>query len=164
MEVPAMLARESLKQYLSANGVSFEEQHHPLAYTAQGVANAEHAPGKVVAKVTIAKANGELIMLVLPASERVDFEKVKNIVGREVSLASESDFARAFPDCETGAMPPFGHLYGLRVYVDRVLAGDEHIIFNEGTHTDTLKIRYGDYERLEHPVVADFAAAHTGSA
>jgi Ala-tRNA(Pro) deacylase len=164
MEVHAMLARDSLKKYLSENGVTFEEQHHSLAYTAQDVANAEHTPGKIVAKVTMAKANGELIMLVLPASNRVDFDKVKNIVGREVSLATESDFARVFPDCEIGAMPPFGHLYGLRVYVDRVLTDDEYIVFNEGTHTDTLKIRYGDYERLEHPVVADFAATRTGRA
>ena len=66
-----------------------------------------------------------------------------------------------FADCETGAMPPFGHLYGLTVYVDRALTDDDHIIFNEGTHTDTLKIRYADYERLEHPVVADFTATRT---
>jgi Ala-tRNA(Pro) deacylase len=157
-----MPARESLKQYLSDNGVTFEEHHHSLAYTAQAVANAEHTPGNIVAKVTIARADGELIMLVLPASRRVDFEKVNNILGREVSLATESEFADVFPDCETGAMPPFGHLYGLRVYVDRVLADDDYIIFNEGTHTDTLKIRYADYERLEHPVVAEFAAARTG--
>jgi Ala-tRNA(Pro) deacylase len=158
-----MSPRDSLQQYLTENRITFEEQHHALSYTAQGVANAEHTPGKDVAKVTIAKANGELIMLVLPASERVDFDKVKDIVGREVSLATESDFARVFPDCEIGAMPPFGHLYGLRVYVDRLLADDEHIIFNDGTHTDTLKIRYEDYERLEHPVVADFAAKHTAA-
>lgn len=157
-----MSARESLKQYLSDNGVTFEEHHHSLAYTAQDVANAEHTPGNVVAKVTIARAEGELIMLVLPASRRVDFEKVNDILGREVSLAAESEFADVFPDCETGAMPPFGHLYGLRVYVDRELADDDYIIFNEGTHTDTLKIRYADYERLEHPVLAEFAAARTG--
>jgi Ala-tRNA(Pro) deacylase len=156
-----MSARESLKQYLSDNGVTFEEHHHSVAYTAQDVANAEHTPGHIVAKVTIARADGELVMLVLPASKRVDFAKINNILGREVSLATESEFAGVFADCETGAMPPFGHLYGLTVYVDRALTDDDHIIFNEGTHTDTLKIRYADYERLEHPVVADFTATRT---
>ena len=159
-----MSAKDSLKQYLSDNGVMFEEQHHSLAYTAQDVANVEHVPGKFVAKVTMAKANGDLIMLVLPAPTRVDFDKVKSVIGREVHLATESEFASAFPDCEVGAIPPFGHLYGVRVYVDRALTDDEYIIFNEGTHTDTLKIRYTDYERLEHPVVADFAAGRQGRA
>lgn len=153
-----MPARDSLKEYLSDNGVWFEEQRHSLAYTAQEVANAEHVPGKFVAKVTMAKANGDLIMLVLPAPTRVDLQKVKAMLGREVRLATEDEFTVTFPDCEVGAMPPFGHLYGVPVYVERRLTDDDYIIFNEGTHTDTLKIRYADYERLVHPVVADFAA------
>ena len=153
-----MPARDSLKEYLSDNGVWFEEQRHPLAYTAQEVANAEHVPGKFVAKVTMAKANNDLIMLVLPAPTRVDLQKVKAMLGREVRLATEDEFTVAFPDCQVGAMPPLGHLYGVPVYVERRLTDDDYIIFNEGTHTDTLKIRYADYERLVHPVVADFAA------
>jgi Ala-tRNA(Pro) deacylase len=159
-----MPAKDSLKQYLSDNGVDFEEQHHRLAYTAQEVANAGHTPGKHVAKVTMTKTDGELIMLVLPACTRVNFDKLKNILGREAYLATESDFAHLFPDCEVGAMPPFGHFYGLRVYVDPVLADDEFIVFNDGTHTDTLKIRYADYERLEHPVLAEFASTRSGRA
>jgi Ala-tRNA(Pro) deacylase len=153
-----MPAKDSLKEYLSHHGVWFEEQRHPLAYTAQEVANAEHVPGKFIAKVTMAKANGDLIMLVLPAPTRVDLQKVKAMLGREVRLATEDEFTAAFPDCEVGAMPPFGHLYGVPVYVERRLTDDDYIIFNEGTHTETLKIRYADYERLVHPVVADFAA------
>ena len=159
-----MSAKDSLKQYLSDKGVVFEEQHHSLVYTAQDVANVEHVPGKFVAKVTIAKTNGELIMLVLPAPTRVDFDKIKGLIGREVRLAAEPEFAQAFPDCEIGAMPPFGHLYGMPVYVERALTDDNYIIFNEGTHSDTLKIRYADYEQLEHPVVADFAARRQGQA
>ena len=159
-----MSAMDSLKKYLNDNGIQFEEHHHPVAYTAQDVANAEHVTAKSVAKVTMAKANGELVMLVLPACNRADFDKVRNILGREVCLATEAEFSQVFSDCEIGAMPPFGHFYGLRVYVDRTLTDDEHIIFNEGTHTDTLKIRYADYERLEHPVVADFAATRPSRA
>lgn len=155
-----MQCKERLEAYLRQNGVPFETQHHRVAYTAQHVADAEHAPGKLVAKVVMVLADDRLAMLALPAPYRVDFGKAAAALGAKgIRLAGESEFSRVFPDCEVGAMPPFGNLYGLPVYVDRTLAEDERIIFQSGTHTDTMSVKYGDFARLVEPIVADLTIA-----
>ena len=153
-----MRCKERLQEYLAANGVNFESEHHRVAYTAQDVAAAEHVPGRQVAKVVVAMTDGGAVMLALPATKRVDLEKARRELGAdEVRLAKEEEFAALFPDCEVGAMPPFGNLYGLPVYVDRALARVPEIVFQAGTHTETMRIRYADYERLVQPRVGDFA-------
>jgi Ala-tRNA(Pro) deacylase len=157
-EEVAMGAKERLEEYLRDEGVGFEEHQHPEAFTSQEVAAAEHVPGRMVAKVVVVMADGDLIMLVLPGHHHVDLNRASEAIGRQVRLATEEEFAPAFPDCEPGAMPPFGNLYGLPVYADRELAANERIVFDAGTHTDTMSIPYVDYERLAQPTVADFSS------
>jgi Ala-tRNA(Pro) deacylase len=155
-----MDCKERLEGYLREQGVSFEVQQHRLAYTAQKVAASEHVPGRMFAKVVIAETDqDDLLMLVLPASAVVDTAKASEAAGgRPVHLATEREFAPRFPDCEAGAMPPFGNLYDVPVYVDRAVGANERIIFQAGTHTDTMSVAYRDFERLVHPTVADLAA------
>jgi Ala-tRNA(Pro) deacylase len=153
-----MQCKERLEQYLRENQVSFQTQHHPVAYTAQEVAASEHVPGRLVVKVVIVLADGKQVMLALPATHRVDLDRVAAVLGAsEVRLAEEREFQDTFPDCEVGAMPPFGNLYDVPVYVDRHLTDDETIICDAGTHTDTISLAYEDFERLAKPTVADFA-------
>jgi len=152
-----MNCKERLEAYLRENKVPFQVVHHPLAYTAQEVAAAEHVPGKALAKVVMAFANGKMVMLSLPAPWRVNLDKAAAALGvKEIRLAHEEEFAAAFPDCEVGAMPPFGNLYDVPVYVDKALTEDDTIVFNAGTHTDTISMKYADFERLVKPIVAEF--------
>jgi Ala-tRNA(Pro) deacylase len=152
-----MSCKDRLEEYLSDNGVPFQVQHHARVFTAQEVAAAEHIPGKQLAKVVMAVADGQPVMLALPASYRVDRTKAAAVLGvTEVRLAKEREFAATFQDCEVGAMPPFGNLYGVDVYVDQTLADDETIVMRAGTHTDTLSLRYVDFARLVQPSVGQF--------
>ena len=147
-----------LEAYLRGRGIPYQLQHHPAAYSAQHVAQSEHVPGRLVAKVVVVLADGKLAMLVLPAPYRADLDRVAALLGaQDVRLAEEREFADTFPDCEVGAEPPFGHLYGLPVYVDGSLAEDETIVFRAGTHTDTVSLRYSDYAALASPTVGEFA-------
>jgi Ala-tRNA(Pro) deacylase len=160
-----MSCKERLELYLQEHDIPYQVQEHPLAYTAQDVAYREHIPGKLVAKVVMIYAESKLIMLVLPAPYRVDFARVKQVLGVEqIRLADEVELGLAFPDCEVGAMPPFGNLYQLPVYVEKSLAEDEKIVFPVGTHTQTMSLTYKDFERLVRPTIAEFAqpaqAAH----
>ena len=153
-----MECRERLEDYLRENGVPFEVQYHLRAITAQEVAATEHVPGQMLAKVVMVLADGEMVMLTLPAPYQVDLEKAGKVLGaEEARLAEEEEFEGAFPDCEVGAMPPFGNLYDLPVYVEEALAEDETIFFRAGTHTDTMSVRYADFEQLVEPTVAEFA-------
>ncbi len=153
-----MNCKDRLESYLRDNQVSFETHHHPTAYTAQEVAASEHTPGRMVVKVVMVLADDELVMLAMPAPYQADLDRVGEILGAtEVRLAHEEEFASAFPDCEVGAMPPFGNLYDLPVYVDEALAEDETIVVQAGTHTDTLRLEYADFERLVEPTVVRFA-------
>ncbi len=153
-----MTCLERLQKYLRENGVEFQHMTHPQAFTAQEVAAAQHVPGDSLAKVVMAFAGDEMVMLVLPATYKINFARLRSALGVEdARLAREADFADIFPDCEIGAMPPFGNLYDVPVYVDRALANIEAIVFDAGTHTDTLKVRYADWERLVKPAVIDFA-------
>ena len=153
-----MTCKDRLEAYLRDNQVPFQAQHHPTAFTAQAVAESEHIPGRLLAKVVMVVADGELVMLVLPATNRVDITQIAALLDvREVRLADETEFTATFSDCEIGAMPPFGNLYNVPVYVERTLAEDETIFFQAGTHTDTISLKYADFARLVQPSVADFA-------
>lgn len=153
-----MQCKDRLEEYLHEHQIPFQVQQHPIAFTAQDVAYREHIPGKMVAKVVIAFADGKMVMLALPAPYRVNFSRAAPALGaKEAHLAEESELSAAFPDCEVGAMPPFGNLYHLPVYVDKSLAEDETIVFPVGTHTETMSLKYADFERLITPTVAEFA-------
>jgi Ala-tRNA(Pro) deacylase len=153
-----MKCRERIEQYLRENGVPFEVMTHPEVFTMQEVAAALHVPGGQVAKVVMVRSDGDMTMLVVPAPYRLDLAKVRGLLGvKRVSLAREEDFEGLFPDCETGAMPPFGNLYDIPVYVDQALAEEENVVFRVGTHQETIKIAYADYARLAHPTVGEFA-------
>ncbi len=153
-----MDCKERLAQYFRANGVVFEMLTHRTAYTAQEMAAAQGVKGRQVAKVVIVCADARKVMLVMPATFRIDWAKLKEALGaHEVRLAHEEEFSNLFPDCDTGAMPPFGILYDVPVYVDQALARDPAIVFPAGTHRDTCKIAYQDYARLARPTLAGFA-------
>jgi len=158
MEVIDVTVLKKLKDYLEQNQVSYELGYHVRVYTAQEIAAAQHVPGKEMAKVVMVKVDGENVMLVLPASYRVEMKKLKGVLNsRKVAMVKEEEFQELFPDCEIGAMPPFGNLYNLEVWVDQVLTEDEFIVFQAGNHVETLKIKYSDYVRLVNPKVGDFS-------
>jgi Ala-tRNA(Pro) deacylase len=146
-----------LRAHLDEHRVRYETLAHRPAYTAQEVAEAQHVPGRELAKVVIAKAGDRFVMVVLPSPCRLDLAKLGAVLPeREARLASEDEFARLFPRCEAGAMPPFGNLFGLPVYVDGSLARDERVVFQAGTHKDTVRMRYDDFARLVRPTLGDF--------
>jgi Ala-tRNA(Pro) deacylase len=151
MGIPAKLI-----DFLNQGKVRYEILHHPEAFTAQELAAIEHVKGKQHAKVVIIKANGDKFMAVLPADDRVDLEKLDKATGRRTSLATEAEFKTVFPDCAVGTMPPFGNLYGVETYVEKSLTENDFIVFEAGTHSDALKMQYGDFERLAQPKVAEF--------
>lgn len=151
-----MECSERLQSYLRESNVPFQLVEHPVAYTAQEVAASEHVPGRMFAKVVMVVADGQLTMLVLPAMERVRLSEVQKALGaKETRLASEEEFGSRFPDCDVGAMPPFGYLYGVPMIVDASLARNERIVFQPGTHTQTMSVRYADYVRLVQPRIAE---------
>lgn len=147
-----------LKSYLEKSGIAYHVSYHQRAYTAQEVAAAQHVSGRELAKVVMVRVEGELVMMVLPASSMVDMDKLKGLFrGKEARLAREEEFQGLFPDCEIGAMPPFGNLYDLEVYVDASLAKQPHIVFQAGSHVETIRMAYGDFANVVHPKVMDFA-------
>jgi len=150
-----------LNALFDENGVPFETIPHPQTFTAQEAAASAHVPGKEMAKTVMVKIDGELAMVVLPAPDHVSIQHLKRVTGaQEAGIASEDEFAERFPECEVGAMPPFGHLWGLTVFVDERLREDEEIAFHAGTHTELVKLSYSDYERLANPVVAKLSTRH----
>ena len=147
-----------VSKFLKKQKVKFQLRHHPARFTAQEVAAAEHITGEEVAKVVIVKADEGFVMCVLPATHVLDMKQVKKTLGaKKVRLATEDEMANLFPDCEVGAMPPFGAEYDLPVYVEERLATDEEILFPAGTHEDSVLMAWADYERLAQPTVASFS-------
>ncbi len=143
---------EKVRDYLDSNKIRYVTITHSPAYTAQGIAHSAHIPGKEVAKTVIVKVDGRLSMVVLPANQKVNLDALRKALNaREADLASEDDFKDMFPDCETGAMPPFGNLYDVEVHVAEALARDKEIAFNAGTHTELIRMDYSDFERLVKP-------------
>jgi len=148
-----------LKKFLEEQRVRFESISHSPTYTSQKTAASAHIPGKDLVKTVIIRVDGKMAMAVLPAPLQVDFARLKEgLGGAKVELASEEDFRDKFPGCEVGAMPPFGNLYDMPVFADKHLSADEAIAFNACTHTELIKMPYGDFERLVQPKVFEFAA------
>lgn len=153
-----------LKEFLDSKGVRYVVITHSTAYTAQEIASLAHVKGREMAKTVIVKIDGTLAMAVLPASYQVDLDALRTAAGaKEVTLATESEFKDNFPGCETGAMPPFGNLYGMPVYADESLRQDREIAFNAGTHRELFRMAYDDFERLVSPVVCRFARTRSGT-
>ncbi len=154
-----------VRAFLDAHGTKYVVISHSKAYTAQGIAAIAHISGKELAKTVVVKLDGDLAMAVLPASYQVDLEQLRERTGVSAAeLATEREFKQHFPDCETGAMPPFGNLYGIPVYVDETLTLDREIAFNAGSHFELIKMSYRDFERLVKPEVMDFSSAHAAHA
>ena len=148
---------KKLKEFLNREHVKYVSIQHSPAFTAQEIATSTHIKGRDLAKTVIVKVAGEMAMAVLPAHRKVVLSDLREMLGiDDVRLASEEEFKSLFPDCETGAMPPFGNLYGLKVYVDPSLSEELEIGFNAGTHTEVIKMSYSDFEQLVHPRVASF--------
>ncbi len=141
-----------VKDFLDKEHVKYVTIGHSPAYTAQEIAALAHIPGKELAKTVIVKVDGVLTMVVIPASEMLRLDHLRQTMGTEhVELADENEFKGAFPDCETGAMPPFGNLYGMKVFVAQALREDDEIAFNAGSHDELIRLPYAEYERLVHP-------------
>lgn len=148
-----------LKEFLDSQQIKYVTISHSPAFTAQQIAATAHVPGKELAKTVMVLVDGKMAMAVLPASLRVDLDHLQEIVGaRRIELADERSFRDKFPECEVGAMPPFGNLYGMDVYVADSLAEDDEIAFNAGSHTELIRMAYADFERLVKPKVLAFTA------
>ena len=153
------MLKNRMTQMLDDAAVGYEVIHHRADYSAMETAEDTHTPGRQFAKSVVVSTPEGYAMAVLPATKRVDLPKFAQVVGSaEVGLATEDAIQALFPDCQVGAEPPFGRLYGLPVYVDESLAEQEQITFNAGTHDEAIRMRYTDYERLEQPRLARFAA------
>ncbi|MBN2357606.1 YbaK/EbsC family protein [candidate division KSB1 bacterium] len=147
-----------LKEALDKHKMKYVVVSHSLAYTAQEIAATAHVPGKELAKTVMVRVDGKIQMAVLPASRQIDFSKLKKALqAKKADLATEEEFRGLCPDCELGAMPPFGSLYGLPVMVDQSLGEDEDIYFNAGTHRELVKMAFEDFINIEKPDMVDFS-------
>ena len=145
---------ETLRTFLDSNNVKYVTATHSSAYTAQELAALAHVPGKDWAKTVMVKLDGKMAMAVVPASGRVIFDLLREASGaKDAELATEREFTDLCPGCEVGAMPPFGNLFGMAVYVDQALAEDADIAFNAGTHTEMMRLPFSDFARLVKPKV-----------
>ncbi len=149
------MALATLDRFLTDNHVAYRRIMHPVAYTAQEVASVAHVPRDKMAKTVMVKLDGRLAMTVMHANQYLDLANLKRETGAtKVEIAEEYEFAELFRDCEPGAMPPFGNLYGMEVYADWGLMDDSDIAFNAGTHIELVRMSFRDYERLVHPKFA----------
>ncbi len=147
-----------LKEFLDRENVKYVSIKHSPAYTAQEVAQSVHIPGRELAKTVIVELDGQMAMAVLPANRKVVLQDLREITGSDrVQFASEEVFRKRFPDCDTGAMPPFGNLYGMEVFMAEELAQNDEIAFNAGSHTEVIRLAFSDFERLVKPKVVSFS-------
>ena len=150
------MSTQRLQNYLDERRIDYTLINHPETFTAQETAQSAHIPGREIAKTVVVRIDGTAAMVVQPATSKIHLGKLKKLTGAEsVCLADEQDLNEMFPDCDLGAMPPLGNLYGMHVYVGESLTHDEEIAFNAGSHTELIKLRYRDFESLVHPEVLD---------
>ena len=155
-----MMPAKRLKQFLDANGAAYTTIDHSPAYTAQEIAHVSHISGNDIAKTVIAKVDDEMVMVVLPASDMVVLDFLEDAMGyKNVRLATEAEFRDRFPECELGAMPPFGNLFGMEVFVSERLSLENEIAFNAGTHTELIMMSYYDFDQLVKPRVVRLSYA-----
>jgi len=148
-----------LKEFLDQKKVKYMVCIHSTAYTAQEIAATAHIPGKELVKTVMVNLDGRLAMAVLTSSQRVNFDLLKKLSkSKKVELASEEEFKSRFPDCEVGAMPPFGNLYELEIYTDEKVSEDKEIAFNAGSHRELIKLSFADFKKLAKPVIGKLAS------
>jgi Ala-tRNA(Pro) deacylase len=153
-----MAIPRQISEFLDSQQVWYQYCTHSPAYTAQGLAHMQHVSGKEFAKVVMIMADHRMTMAVLPASHRIELDRLALLLdARTIRLATEEEFRDRFPDCELGAMPPFGNLYNLDVWVDTALQGHQNIVFNAGTHIETIQMSLSDFERLVSPKLGSFS-------
>jgi len=146
-----------ITDFLNSRNVAYRFCTHSPAYTAQGTAHAQHVSGKDLAKVVMVMADDRLVMTVLPASHRVDLDRLAELLNaKKTRLAAEEEFKDVFPGCELGAMPPLGNLYNLEVWLDTSMEERPEIVFNAGTHVDSIQMRTADLEALVQPKKGSF--------
>ena len=151
-----------LKQYLDDNNIKYVTVHHSRAYTMQKAAEYAHISGKEVAKTVMVKIDGKMAMVVLPAPEHVDLDLLKGAArAHSVEVAGEQEFKNLFPQCDVGAMPPFGNIYGMDVYVEEGLGEDEMIAFKAGSHEEMIELAYKDFERLAGPKIVRLSTRYS---
>lgn len=149
---------KKLKAFLDEAKIKYVTISHSMAFTSQDIAASAHVSGNEFAKTVMIKIDGAMAMVILPAAYHIDFDTLRKIFGTKfVTLASESEFKDRFPDCEVGAMPPFGNLYDMEVYVAEALTQNKEIAFNAGSHTELIRLSYDDYERLVKPRILKFS-------
>ena len=149
---------QKLKQMLDQHSIKYISINHSPAYTARETAASTFVPRREFAKTIIVDLDGEKVMAVLPASRHVDLEALRKLAhGKQARLATEDEFEELFPDCEVGAMPPFGSLYDTRVFVDKMVTEVDDLCFNAGSHEQILRMDCRDYLNLERPAVGAFA-------
>ena len=149
---------QRIRDYLDSQNVPYEALHHSQAYTAQEVAHSLHVSGKKCVKVVVARGDSKPVLVVLPASHRLNFQELKSALKvNQVEMLVESELVGLFPDCDLGAIPPFGNLYGIGVWVDRAVANAENIVFCAGTHEDCIRMRYSDFAKLTLPNLGHFS-------
>jgi len=153
-----MAVTSTVVDFLEKKGTPYEVISHPKRYTALETAEAEHVPGHTVAKVVMAKVDGKDSMFVIAADSRLDFFKVKSALGaKDIAMEEEIDFEHLFPDCEKGAMPPVGPLYRIPCYADADLVSNEAIVFNAGSHEESIRMAMKDYLSIAEAEIGDFA-------
>jgi len=159
-----MAVSEKLRAFLNQAKVKYTVAKHPTVYTAQEIAASQHVPGRQLAKCVLVNTNRGPLLAVLPAIHRVDLKKLKTLVrAQTVTIAKEADIKQAFPDVDVGAMSPFGNLYHVSVVVDRGLGESQDIVFNAGSHTETMTMRYQDFAALVKPHVGQFGQPFPGA-
>ncbi|HLD50004.1 MAG TPA: YbaK/EbsC family protein [bacterium] len=153
MELP-----KKLTKFLKKHKVFYEVQVHPETFTALETAEAEHVSGRQLVKAVMVKADGKDVMVVLPSNRNVDLFKLSTALGKlDVRIEEEVEFKELFPDCEAGAMPPFGKMYGIPCYADESLSDEDQIYFNAGNHWETIKVSTADFLRVSKAVTGDFS-------
>ena len=148
----------NIMEFLDNSSVHYDLSEHIPVFGAQKIAQAEHEPGKFVAKPVIVKVDGRNMMFVLPACYKIDLKAIKELLGaKKVDLVEENELSTIFEDCELGAEPPFGNLYNLPVIMDKALTSDDHIMFQAGTYDHAIRLNMDDYRKLVEPKILDFS-------
>ena len=153
-----MAIPQRIRDYLDSQNVPYETLHHSQAFTAQEVAHSLHVSGKKCVKAVVAEGDNKTVIVVMPASHRLNLQELKAALKvNQLEMLVESELVGLFPDCDLGAVPPFGNLYGIDVWVDRAVASTEKILFCAGTHEDCIRMRYSDFAKLARPFVGHFS-------
>jgi Ala-tRNA(Pro) deacylase len=160
-----MAIPQRIRDYLDSQNVLYEAIHHSQAFTAQEVAHSLHVSGKKCVKAVVAEGDHKIVIVVTPAAHRLNFQELKSALRvHQLEMLVESELVGLFPDCDLGAIPPIGNLYGLDVWVDRAVASTEKIVFCAGTHEDCIRMRYSDFAKLTRPFVGHFSELGTAQA